>query len=346
MSAVDRPDSTPARPFEPALTTGLDEKETTAPVVVTGGKDARKVLSAHQRNRRWKDFGWAMLYMFPALVIFVIFTFLPFFQSIYLSFFVTDQAGVPVRFNDVKYYSRILNLDGSGRDEYLKSVLITIQFSLMVVPLGIAASVALAVLATAKVRAIGIFRTIFTSSVAISVASASVIWALIYNPSVKATKWLVDLLNLKTQGLLLDSATALPAVAFMTIWTALGFNFIITLAGIQAIPQDLYESGKIDGANNWNAFRYLTLPLLTPTLLFLFIISTISCFQAFTQFNVLIANEGPNGSTNVMVYNLFTAFFKDTRYGFASSIAVMLFMVVLVLTLIQYRVLDRKVHYQ
>lgn len=302
--------------------------------------------SAYIRRRRWQNFGWAILYMAPALIIFVAFTFWPFFQSIYLSFFVTDQAGQTVRFNDVQYYSRILNLDGSGRTEYLQSIWVTIEFSLMVVPLGIVTSMALAVLATAKVKIIGVFRTIFTSSVAISVASASVIWALIYNPSVKATQWLVDALNLKSQGLLLDAATALPSVAFMTIWTSLGFNFIITLAGIQAIPQDLYESSKIDGANGWNSFRYITLPLLTPTLLFLFIISTISCFQAFTQFNVLIANEGPDGTTNVMVYQLFTSFFKDTRYGFASAIAVMLFLVVLVLTLVQYRLLDRKVHYQ
>jgi sn-glycerol 3-phosphate transport system permease protein len=344
MSAVDRPDSPSERPFETALS--VSEKVTASQAVDSVNYNNANVISAAIRRRRWKDFGWAMLYMAPALFIFIIFTFLPFFRSIYLSFFVTDQVGNPSYFNDVKYYSRILNLDGSGRDEYLKSIWTTILYSIMVVPLGMVVSVGLAVLATAKVKIIGVFRTIFTSSVAISVASASVIWALIYNPSVGATKWLVNLLNLKTQGLLLDESTALPAIAFMTIWTALGFNFIITLAGIQAIPQDLYESSKIDGANGWHSFRFITLPLLTPTLLFLFIISTISCFQAFTQFNVLIANEGPNGSTNVMVYELFSSFFKDNRYGFASAIAVVLFVVVLVLTLVQYRVLDRKVHYQ
>jgi ABC-type sugar transport system permease subunit len=206
--------------------------------------------------------------------------------------------------------------------------------------------VGLAQLATARVRAIQIFRTIFTSTVAISVASASVIWALIYNPSIKVTNWVVDLLNLQTEGVLLDPATALPAVAFMTIWTSLGFNFIIALAGMQGIPQDLYESSTLDGASAWQSFRHITLPLLTPTLLFLLIINTINSFQAFTQFNVLIANEGPNGSTNVIVFALFTAFFKENRYGFASAIAVVLFVVLLVMSLIQFRVLDRRVHYQ
>ncbi len=307
---------------------------------------ARPATAVRRAAWRWGDLGWALLYMAPALAVFLAFTFVPFFRSIWLSFFVTDQTGNPARFNDVKYYARIFNLDGSGRDEYLNSVLTTVKFTVMVVPLGIAVAVGLAVLAATKLRGIGVFRTIFTSTVAISVASASVIWALIYNPSLRLTDWLLHLLNLKTQGVLLDPATALPAVAFMTIWASLGFNFIIALAGLQAIPQDLYESSRIDGASGWQSFRSITLPLLTPTLLFLVIISTIGAFQAFTQFNVLIANEGPDGTTNVMVFALFSAFFKDNRYGFASAIAVVLFLVLLVLSIAQFRLLDRRVHYQ
>ena len=307
---------------------------------------ALSTVSERRISRRWEDFGWALLYMAPALLVFAAFTFIPFFRSVWLSFFVTDQTGTPARFNDVKYYERILNLDGSGRGEYLQSIVTTVKFTLMVVPAGIIIAVALAVLAATKVRGIGIFRTIFTSTVAISVASASVIWALIYNPSIGMTNWVLDLLNLKTEGVLLDPATALPAVAFMTIWTSLGFNFIIALSGLQAIPQDMYDSTRVDGANGWQSFRFITLPLLTPTLLFLVIISTISSFQAFTQFNVLIANEGPNGTTNVLVYSLFSAFFRDNRYGFASAIAVVLFVVLLTLSIIQFRVLERRVHYQ
>lgn len=306
-----------------------------APAIVLGGV-----------NKRARELLVALLYMAPALLVFIAFTFVPFVRSIWLSLHVTNQAGEPARFNGLSYYGRILNLDGSGRTEYLSSIITTFEFALWVVPAGVALAVGLAVLAAVKLRGIAIYRTIFTTTVAISVASAAVIWALIYNPSVGVTRGLVNLLGLRAQGLLLDEATALPAVAFMSIWTSLGFNFVIVLAGIQAIPQDLYESGRIDGANGWQMFRHLTLPLLTPTLLFLFIISTISAFQAFTQFNVLIANEGPNGSTNVLVFALFESFFKDTRYGFASAIAVVLFVVLLVLSVIQFKVLERRVHYQ
>src|SRR5262249_9243384 len=261
-------------------------------------------------------------------------------------FFFTTPQGATARFNGINYYTRILNLDGSGRNEYLKSILTTVYFAFLVVPLGIVFALGLALLATLKVKAISYFRTIFTSSIAISVASASVIWALIYSPTIRLTQWIIDIFNINANSLLQSSSTALLAVAFMTTWTTLGFNFIVTLAGIQAIPQELFESALIDGASSWKSFRFITLPLLTPTLLFLVVISTIQSFQAFTQFNVLIGNEGPDNATDVFVYAIFTAFWKDNRYGFASAMAVVLFVILLLLTFVQYRVLDRRVHYQ
>jgi sn-glycerol 3-phosphate transport system permease protein len=333
---------------EPAmakLKTGMPVASTQAAHATTA-EASRVAVGSYARARARTDLWWALLYMSPAILVFLAFTFVPFFRSIWLSLNITDPVGDPARFNGLNYYARILNVDGSGRTEYLESILTTLKFALMVVPAGIVVAVGLAVLAAVKLRGIQIFRTIFTSTVAISVASASVIWALIYNPSLKMTEWLINLLGLKTEGLLLDPSTALPAVAFMTIWTSLGFNFVVALAGLQAIPQDLYDSSTIDGAGPWSTFRHITFPLLTPTLLFLVIISTINAFQAFTQFNVLIANAGPDRSTNVLVFALFESFFKDNRYGFASALAVVLFVVLLLMSVIQFRVLDRRVHYQ
>jgi ABC-type sugar transport system permease subunit len=301
--------------------------------------------AARKRHKR-KEFARALLFMMPAIVFLIAFTYVPFLRSIWLSFFVTTPQGATARFNGVNYYTRIFNLDGSGRTEYLRSIGTTVYFSILVVPLGIIFALALALFATIKVKAIGFFRTIFTSSIAISVASASVIWALIYSPATKATQWLIEVLHLSSGSLLQDSRTALFAVAFMTTWTALGFNFIVTLSGLQAIPEDIYESAQIDGATAWTSFRFITIPLLTPTLLFLILINTIQSFQAFTQFNVLIGNEGPDNATDVFVFSIFTAFWKDNRYGFASAMSVVLFLILLVLTFIQFRLLDRRVHYQ
>jgi ABC-type sugar transport system permease subunit len=287
-----------------------------------------------------RDLGRALLYASPALIIFILFTYVPFFRAIFLSLHVTNNAGEPARFNGLAYYGRILGFD--GRTESLRSIVTSFQFALMVVPAGIILSVGLAMLATAKVRAIEFFRTIFTSSIAISLASAGVIWALIYSPATKATTWLVNLLQVNAPSLLGDDRTALAAVAVVTIWSGLGFNFIITLAGVQAIPQDLYESASIDGANRWQSFRFLTLPLLSPTLLFLTVINTISSLQAFTQIHILIPEKTPQ----VFVYATYRTFWYDNRYGLASAMSIVLFVILLALTLFQYTVLNRRVHYQ
>jgi ABC-type sugar transport system permease subunit len=291
---------------------------------------------------RIQDLFRALLFASPALIIFTLFTYIPFIRSIWLSLHITNIQGDPARWNSIDYYLRILALDGSGRTEYLTSIGMSFQYAVMVVPLGIIIGLGLAMLATAKVRGIQFYRTIYTSSIAISLASAGVIWALIYNPSTGTLNWLVQFLQLDSPGVLTSDRTSLAAVAVMSIWSGLGFNFIITLAGIQAIPQDLYESAAIDGAGGWHAFRFITLPMLGPTLLFLVVINTIGSLQAFTQFHLLTQGQSPN----VFVYETFKAFWYDNRYGYASAMSIILFAILLVLTIIQYRGLNNRVHYQ
>lgn len=296
--------------------------------------------TAFWQRPRIQDLGRALLYSAPALIIFTLFTYVPFIRAIWLSLHVTDNTGAAARFNGLDYYLRILGLD--GRTEGLESIGTSFQFALMVVPTGIILALGLALLATVRVRGIQVFRTIFTISIAISLASAGVIWSLIYNPASKATAWLVDLLQLSTPSILGTDWTALPAVALVTVWSGLGFNFIITLAGIQAIPQDFSESASIDGASRWQIFRHITLPLLSPTLLFLLVINTIGSLQAFTQFHLLIPEKYPS----VFVYSTYRAFWYDNRYGYASAMSIVLFVILLVLTVVQYRLTNRRVTYQ
>ena len=274
--------------------------------------------------------------MAPALVLFAVFTFLPFLRALQLSLFLVDRNTFePAKWFGLGYYQRIFNVGETALgDDWLRSIVTTFQFTIMVVPLTLAFALGLAVLANATVKGIGVYRTIFTSSLAISLASAGVIWSLFYSPSLKLF-----------EHVLTDAKTALAAVAAMTIWTSLGFAFIILLAGLKAIPKELWESSRIDGANAWTTFWRVTLPLLTPTLLFLLITSTIGAFQAFTQFKVLIDSVGPDGSTNVLVFALFTAFWTENNYGFAAALSVVLFVLLLVLSLAQYR-FDGRVHYQ
>lgn len=298
-------------------------------------------------ERSRKDLLQALLYMAPAIILLAGFTYIPFLRAIYLSFFTVNRNSFqPSHFVGLDYYKRILNIGASPYgDQYLRSLWTTVEFALMVVPSSIVAALALAVPAQAKLKKIGVFRTIFTSPIAISVASAGVIWSLIFSPSAKIFQGLIELLKLNATSLLTNSVTALPAVALTTIWTGLGFNFVIALAGLQAIPRDLYESAAIDGATGARAFRRITLPMLGPTLLFLLVMTTISSFEAFTQFKVLIESAGPDQSTNVFVYCIFNAFWMENNYGLASAMSVLLFVALLGMIWLQFR-LDKSVHYQ
>ncbi|HLZ64330.1 MAG TPA: sugar ABC transporter permease [Ktedonosporobacter sp.] len=314
----------------------------------------RSAITVTRADRSWRqvrvskklrETGLALLYLAPVLVLFGLFSYFPFFRALYLSLNITNEIGVPVKFVGLQYYQRILNLNGVD-DEYLRSLLTSFEFALMVVLLQIICGLGLAWLALAKVRGIGIFRTIFTSSIAISLASASVIWALIFDPSTNATNALVNFLHLPQPGLLTNVQTALPSIAVMTVWSGLGFNFVISLAGMQAIPEELYESASLDGAGRWALFRHITLPLLTPILLFLLVVNTIQSFQTFTQFNVLMNGPGPAGATNVFIYAIYQVFWFDHRYGFAASMSIVLFVILLVLGTMQIVFLGRRVHYR
>ncbi|QBD78643.1 sugar ABC transporter permease [Ktedonosporobacter rubrisoli] len=310
---------------------------------------ARSKLQGQKRIRvqqKLRDSGLALLFLAPAFALFIIFSYYPFFRAIWLSLNITNELGNPVRFIGLDYYIRILNLRGDGDGEYLRSLLTSCQFALIVVTLQLLIGIGLAALAQAKLKGIGIFRTIFTFSIAISLASSSVIWSLIYDPTTNVTTWLANLLRLPQPGLLNNAATALLAIAVMTVWSGLGFNFVISLAGMQAIPEELYESAALDGAGPWQAFRHITLPLLTPILLFLLVINTIQSFQAFTQFSVLMNGEGPDSATNVFVYATYHAFWFDHRYGFASAMSIILFLILLLLSSLQFIFLGRRVHYR
>lgn len=290
---------------------------------------------AHRLHRGSEPWA-ALVYLTPALVLFAVFTFWPFVRAVQLSFFLVDRNTFePARWFGLGFYERVFNVGETALgDDWIRSIVTTFQFTLMVVPFTLMGALGLALLAAKKVRGVGAFRVLFTSSLAISLASAAVIWSLIYSPNLK----LFD-------SVLTDARTALPAVALMTVWANLGFAFILLLAALQAIPKDLGESAAIDGARGWTKFWHLTLPLVSPTLLFLLLTGTIGCFQAFTQFKVLIESVGPDASTNVLVYALFEAFWVENNYGFAAALSVVLFALLLLVSLAQYR-LDARVHYQ
>lgn len=292
-----------------------------------------------RRRRRLRDalLGYALVA--PALLVFGVFVFYPFAKNIWLGLYRTPPfPGLPKRYAAYDQYVRVLT-----SPEFRNSLRTTVVFVLLTVPVGLLLGLLLAVLAHQKLRGITIFRTIYSSTVATSIAVASVIFFTLLNPQVGLlTYWLgregkVSVLD--------DPKTALIAVAVVTIWQNLGLSFILMSAGLQGVPDDLLEAADLDGASTWSRFRNVVVPLLSPTIFFATIVGSILAFQAFGQID-LLTQGGPLKKTNVIVYAMYDAVFRQGNEGKAAVLSVALFAITLVLTLIQLRLLERRVTYE
>lgn len=289
-------------------------------------------------SRRRRDALLGYLLIAPSMVIFAIFVFYPFAKNVWLGLYRTPPfPGLPKRYAAYEQYQRILT-----SPEFRGSLRTTTVFALMTVPTGLILGLLLAILAHQQLKGIALYRTIFSSTVATSIAVASVIFFTLLNPQVGLLTYLlgrdgkVSVLN--------DPSTALWAVAGVTIWQNLGLSFILMSAGLQGVPDDLLEAAEIDGAGAWSRFRNVVVPLLSPTIFFSVIVGTILAFQAFGQID-LLTQGGPLRKTNLLVYAMYDAAFKQANEGKAAVLSVALFVITLVLTLVQLRLLERKVTY-
>ena len=272
-----------------------------------------------------------------SLAIFSVFVFYPFFKNFYLGFYRTPPfPGLPQRFVGFDQYREILT-----SSYFTNSMRVTITFAILTVPTGIVLGLLLAVLANQQLRGIGWYRTIFSSTVATSVAVASVIFGTLLNPQVGLLPWL----GITTNPSILDNPRwALLAVAVTTIWQNLGLSFIVMSSGLQAIPDEIMEASEVDGAGPVRRFVRVTLPLLSPTVFFAVVVGSIVAFQSFGQID-LLTQGGPIQKTNVLTYAIYQALRGEQNEGKAAVLAVALFLVTLVLTVAQMRILERRVHY-
>jgi ABC-type sugar transport system permease subunit len=287
--------------------------------------------------RRVREAGLAYLLLLPAFIVFSVFIFYPFFKNFELALYRTAPfPGLPDVYVGFDQIGDVL-----GSEAFRNSLWTTIVFALITVPLGIVLGLGLAMVAHQKLKGVGIYRTIFSSTVATSVAVASVIFGTLFNPQVGLLPWLgID----PTPPILDNPGLALPAVALTTIWQNLGLSFILMSAGLQAVPDDMLEAAEVDGAGAWSRFRNVTLPLLSPTIFFAVVVGSIFAFQTFGQID-LLTQGGPGDKTNVLVYFVFTELRERRNPGTAAVLAIALFFITLTLTLVQTRVLEKRVHY-
>lgn len=306
----------------------------------------KTVNSSNQLFQRQKqkqgrlNFGKGMFFLLPSLFLFSVFLFYPMARTLYLSFFLTDNRGMATVFVGFDNFSRIFS-----SDTFVKSLTSTFLFVLYTVPCTIIIALFLAILANEKLKGVGVFRMIFSSTMGISVAAASVFWLFLFHPSLGFLNQILSWFGVDAIGWLTDPNWALFSVSISTIWMNSGFTFLIMLGGLQSIDRYLYESADIDGAGYFYKLRRITIPMLSPTLFFVVTVTMINAFQTFGQIDML-TRGGPQNETNLLVYSIYREAFVNYQYGTASAQAVILFAIILIMTLIQFKLGEKKVHYQ
>ena len=306
----------------------------------------RGVTRRRSTVSRWRDLPTAVWMLVPSLVILVAFILYPLGRSVWLGQTRCDAQGENCQSNGWDQY-----VDVARSSEFQDALLVTFKFALITVPLGLALGVGLAVLADKYLRGIGIFRAIFSSTIATTVAVASLMWLFLLEPSVGVlsnVSWISDLFPVvKSPGLLRDTDTALMSVAVTNIWACLGFTFILVTAGLQGIPRDLHEAAVMDGAGSIRRFWNITIPLLAPTLLFLVIVLSTRAFQTYGEIDLLTdGGPRPENPTTTLTYLTYgSSSIINNNLGLQAAVAVLLFLVLLVLSVLQLIGIGRRIHY-
>jgi multiple sugar transport system permease protein len=303
--------------------------------VTTRRSRLRQVL--REMRREWT----AYLFLAPALLLFAIFTVFAVGYSFYLSFHAWNILETAKPFVGLDNYSRLID-DRRFRD----SIVNTIYYTVLSVPATMVLGLLIALLLNQQIRARGFFRACFYLPVVTPLVVAAIVWKWVYNGDYGLLNYYLIKFNLIDEPLLWlsDKDLAMPAVVIMSVWKSVGFNMVIFLAGLQAIPQDYYDAAKIDGANSWKRLKDITIPLLSSTTFFLLIISVLGSFQVFTQIFIM-TNGGPVRKTTTVVYYIYTTAFKNFDMGYASAMAYALFAMIFVLTLLQMKFFYNEVDY-
>lgn len=290
-------------------------------------------------RRFWSPWNERVGYLFvlPSFVHLVIFLMIPLGFSLYLSF--TDWNGPSFQnapFIGLENYQFL-----AGDDRFWNAMKNSALFTLMAVPLGMMVSLLLAVIMNAKLRGVTVFRTLFFMPVVSSWVGVSVVWITLLDPNVGILNYLLALAHLPSINWLGDPRWALFSVVLVSTWKGAGFTMVIWLAGLQSIPKELYEAAALDGANGWQSFRWVTVPMLAPTSFFLLITGVIGSFQVFTPIYVM-TKGGPLDSTDVVVFRIYQRAFQEFKMGYASAQAWVLFVVIFVLTMAQILYMRRR----
>ncbi len=280
-----------------------------------------------------------LLFITPNFIGITVFTIIPIIAGLYLSFTEWDMFSDP-EFIGFKNYTEMFLED----DVFWLSFKNTVFFTLISIPGGMILSLLFALALNTNIRGVNIYRALIFLPYICSTVAVGLAWKWIMSPDFGILNYILSIFGLPPLGWLSDSSTALISVCIVSIWHGAGYNMIIFLAGLKGIPQSYYDAAKIDGANYFQRLIKITIPLLTPTIFFVFIVSMISSFQVYNWIYVM-TQGGPGDSTKVLVYYIWETAFQYFRMGYASAIAYFMFIVLFFITLMQVRYLSKKVNY-
>jgi sn-glycerol 3-phosphate transport system permease protein len=286
-------------------------------------------------NERWLPY----LLVAPQIVITLVFFFWPSGQMIWQSLLLEDAFGGNSRF---VWFDNFLHLVNDS--SYLASAQLTVVFSALVASIGLAVSLLLAVMADRIIRGATAYKTFLVWPYAVAPAVAGVLWGFLFNPSVGVVAWLLQGIGIEF-NYVSNGNQALLLVVIAAVWNQVSYNFLFFLAGLQSIPKSLIEAAAIDGAGPGRRFWDIAFPLLSPTGFFLLVINILYAF--FGTFGVVdaLTKGGPGQATTILVYKVYNDGFRGQDLGGSSAQSVVLMVVVILLTFVQFRFIERKVHY-
>jgi multiple sugar transport system permease protein len=297
-----------------------------------------KVRGSVSSSRRWRNAGWVAFFLAPSAVPLLLFTAVPMVSSVWVSLHEWNLIS-PKRWVGLENYTSLLGDPDTGR-VFLHTLLYCVGY----LPLVFAGGLVLALALNQKLAGRSFFRAAYFLPVVTSWVVVALVWKWLLNPTDGLVNTVLGAMGAPQPGWWTDPDWALPAVILSSAWKDLGFVMVIMLAGLQAIPQDVLEAARADGANAWQRFWRITLPLLSPSTFFVVVISLINGFQVFDQVYVMTGG-GPSGASQVVVGQIYDLTFRYGRAGEASALSWILFAVILVITAMQIRGQRRWVHH-
>ena len=293
--------------------------------MTTGIETKKRKGNAYMRSQQRT----AIAFLLPNLLGFLLFIVYPVFRALIIS--LTNWNGFKqMDFVGISNYVKLFS-----DSTFLISLKNTLIYTVVTVPLSIVFGILMALLMNVKIPGIKVFRTIYFLPQITSMIAIGLVWSMVLAKQGPVNQILMMLGNSDPPKWISSSKYALTSVEIVSIWRSMGYNAIILLAGLQGISVELYEAAKLDGANGWQSFLHVTLPMLSPTIFFCLVTQMISSFKVF-DIIIAMTQGGPGRATNVLAYFVYNKSFMDSRFGYASAAAFVMFAIIMVFTAIQF----------